>query len=56
MACTVKNFPYYIEHTIQWSREYFEEILVQHVNEIIDFIENPKAYVEKFKAELAAAA
>jgi len=24
--CTLKNFPYMIEHTIQWARDYFEGV------------------------------
>jgi len=24
--CTLKNFPYQIEHTIQWARDYFEGV------------------------------
>jgi ubiquitin-activating enzyme E1 len=28
-VCTLKNFPYMIEHTIQWARELFEELFNQ---------------------------
>jgi len=27
--CTLKNFPYQIEHTIQWARDNFEGALVE---------------------------
>ena len=25
-VCTLKHFPYKIEHTIQWARELFDEV------------------------------
>ena len=28
-VCTIKNFPYLIEHTIQWSRDLFEGLFSQ---------------------------
>ena len=36
-ACTVKSFPYLIEHTIQWAREYFEGIFVESSNDLVKF-------------------
>ena len=36
-VCTLKSFPYKIEHTIQWARELFDEhfrISPQHVGSV----------------------
>jgi ubiquitin-activating enzyme E1 len=38
-VCTLKNFPYLIEHTIQWARELFESLFVKPY-EIIKQIKN----------------
>lgn len=29
--CTLKNYPYKIEHTIQWARDAFEGLFVQSI-------------------------
>lgn len=52
--CTLKNFPHQIEHTIQWARDYFEQVLVEAPNETIKFLENPKQYIEKVKNQLSS--
>ena len=31
-VCTLKNFPNQIEHTLQWSRDYFEGAFFQQVS------------------------
>ena len=50
--CTLKNFPYQIEHTIQWGRDYFEGNFVEGPNECKKFIENPAEYLKKATFEL----
>jgi ubiquitin-activating enzyme E1 len=40
--CTLKNFPYQIEHTIQWARDYFEGIFAEGPSEASKFYEQPK--------------
>lgn len=35
--CTLKNFPYQIEHTIQWARDYFEGIFSEPSSELQKF-------------------
>ena len=49
--CTLKNFPYQIEHTIQWARDYFEGLFVDGPQEAARFCENPKEYLEKATLE-----
>lgn len=36
-VCTLKNFPYQIEHTIQWARDNFEAVFVNPVQSITKF-------------------
>lgn len=39
-VCTLKNFPYAIEHTIQWARDWFE-------GEFVHNAENINSYLKK---------
>jgi ubiquitin-activating enzyme E1 len=50
--CTLKNFPYQIEHTIQWARDYFEGIFVEGPNEYQKYSENPGKYLQMVQQEL----
>ncbi len=38
--CTLKSFPNQIEHTLQWAREWFEEIFKQTPNDCNNYIED----------------
>jgi ubiquitin-activating enzyme E1 len=44
--CTLKNFPYQIEHTIQWAREYFEGVIAKPSNDLKSFYENKKQFLD----------
>lgn len=50
--CTLKNFPYQIEHTIQWARDYFEGIFVDGPKEYQKYTENPVKYLQDASREL----
>lgn len=52
-VCTLKNFPYQIEHTIQWARDFFEGNFVENCNECKKFLRNPVEYTKKIEKELA---
>lgn len=39
-VCTLKNFPYLIEHTIQYARDLFEGLFNQSVNNYIKYLNN----------------
>lgn len=49
--CTLKNFPYQIEHTIQWARDFFEGVFVEGPNEYQKYSENPAKYIDMVKQE-----
>lgn len=34
-VCTLKHFPNQIDHTLQWARDWFEEVLVAHLSYFI---------------------
>ncbi|KAL0232827.1 hypothetical protein GEMRC1_011574 [Eukaryota sp. GEM-RC1] len=40
--CTIKNFPYQIEHTIEWARQYFEETFTNAVTDAARYLKNPE--------------
>lgn len=39
--CTLKNFPYQIEHTIQWARDYLEGVFCQQSQTLHQFLHDP---------------
>lgn len=39
--CTLKNFPYAIEHTLQWARDEFEGLFKQPAESVNQYIQNP---------------
>lgn len=41
-SCTLKNFPYEIEHTIQYARDMFEGMFTQNMSTAQQYIEDPK--------------
>lgn len=49
--CTLKNFPYQIEHTIQWARDYFEGTFAEPSGELISFFEDRDSFLEEMKKQ-----
>ena len=47
--CTLKSFPNMIEHTIQWGRDYFSEIMEDGPNACLKYIVDPPGYIELCK-------
>ncbi|EUB59741.1 Ubiquitin-like modifier-activating enzyme [Echinococcus granulosus] len=45
--CTLKNFPYQIEHTLQWARDTFEGLFVQQSNALRSYTQNPEEFISK---------
>lgn len=50
-VCTLKHFPNQIEHTLQWAREYFEEMFKQAPENVNQYIATPNKDV--YAASLA---
>lgn len=46
-ACTLKNFPFLIEHTLQWARDLFEGLFVQQTQSIASYLHNPSAFFDR---------
>eukprot|EP00752_Nemacystus_decipiens_P009961 g8884.t1 len=40
-VCTLKNFPNQIEHTLQWSRDWFEGCFKQNAEDVNQYLEDP---------------
>lgn len=49
--CTLKHFPHAIEHTIEWSRDLFEQLFVESPKEVNTFLSTPAAYLAKLPSE-----
>eukprot|EP00047_Mylnosiga_fluctuans_P019582 m.84067 g.84067 ORF g.84067 m.84067 type:complete len:1019 (+) comp8186_c0_seq2:101-3157(+) len=44
-VCTLKNFPYLIEHTLQWARDLFEGLFKQSPDMVNQYLRQP-GYIE----------
>lgn len=49
--CTLKNFPYQIEHCIQWARDLFEGFFVKAPQDFIQYKTNPEKYKAMTEAD-----
>mmetsp|Transcript_140086 Transcript_140086/g.349111 ORF Transcript_140086/g.349111 Transcript_140086/m.349111 type:complete len:1038 (+) Transcript_140086:74-3187(+) len=49
--CTLKHFPHAIEHTIEWSRDFFEQLFVESPREVNSFLADPTTYLAKIPSE-----
>lgn len=49
--CTLKNFPYQIEHTIQWARDYFQGTYADPSADLTAFFEDRQAFLEQLKKQ-----
>lgn len=49
-VCTLKHFPNLIEHTLQWAREWFEEIYKQGPDDANDYMTNT-AFLQQLAAQ-----
>ncbi|OAF66407.1 Ubiquitin-activating enzyme E1 1 [Intoshia linei] len=47
--CTIKNFPFQIDHTIQWSRALFEDLFKSPADSINQFLMNKKEFFEQIE-------
>ena len=50
--CTLRNYPYLLDHTIEWGRNYFQQVFVDGSIDFSKYIQNPAKYI---KAEQDAA-
>ncbi|VDP72294.1 unnamed protein product [Echinostoma caproni] len=46
-ACTLKNFPYLIEHTLQWARDLFEGLFVHQSQSVASYLREPEKFMER---------
>ena len=51
--CTLKNFPFQIEHCIEWARDQFEGMFTQSIAEARSFASDPAAWIAEWEAEMA---
>jgi ubiquitin-activating enzyme E1 len=49
--CTLKNFPYQIEHTIQWARDYFEGTFSEPSGELSNFYDNRTEFLANLQKQ-----
>ena len=49
--CTLKSFPNKIEHTLQWAREWFEEVFKQVPENVNRYIENVTEFTQHLSTQ-----
>ncbi|KAH7817176.1 putative Ubiquitin-like modifier-activating enzyme 1 B (Uba1B) [Monocercomonoides exilis] len=47
--CTVKNLPYLIEHTIEYTRGLFVELFTEQPADAASYVRDPTAYLQRLK-------
>ena len=47
--CTLKSFPFMVEHCIEWAREKFGVTFTKALEETIKFIEDPADFMKEMK-------
>lgn len=47
--CTLRNYPYLLDHTIEWARNYFQAQFVDGSIDFGKFIKDPAAYIAELK-------
>ena len=50
--CTLRSFPYLIDHTIEWARSKFFDLFVQTSKFLKDMFENPEKKIEDLESEI----
>ena len=51
--CTLRNYPYLLDHTIEWARNYFQAMFVDGSIDFAKYIREPAKYI-KTEMDLAA--
>jgi ubiquitin-activating enzyme E1 len=44
-VCTLKHFPNQIEHTLQWGREWFEEVFKQSAEDMVQYLHHTNDFL-----------
>ena len=47
--CTLKNFPYEIQHTIQWARDLFEGLFIGPAETANQFLADERAFLDEIE-------
>jgi len=43
--CTLKSFPYKIEHCIEWGKAIFSELFISRIRQLKTFLEEPQTFI-----------
>lgn len=49
--CTLRNYPYLLDHTIEWARDYFQGLFAAGTADFAALIKNPVDYIKQTIAE-----
>lgn len=49
--CTLRNYPYLLDHTIEWARDYFQALFCNGSADFKNLVKDPKGYVDQCIAE-----
>lgn len=45
--CTLRNYPYLLDHTIEWARDYFQALFGNGSADFKNLVKDPKGYVKQ---------
>lgn len=49
--CTLRNYPYLLDHTIEWARDYFQGLCCDGSADFAQLVKDPQGYVKKCFSE-----
>ena len=53
--CTLRNFPNQIEHCIEWGRDQFNTLFTSRVQDSVEFLRDPEAFVTQLRQNTTSA-
>lgn len=49
--CTLRNYPYLLDHTIEWARDYFQALFCNGSADFKNLVKDPQGYVDQCISE-----
>ena len=50
--CTLKSFPYKIEHCIEWGKSIFSDFFISRIRQLKHFLEEPKTFINNMISDV----
>lgn len=50
--CTLRNYPYLIDHTIEWARDYFQKMFVDGSSDVFNYFSDTKKFIDECERDI----